>query len=244
MSDKKAAELRKRVEVQKEDLSSLEAKKTEGTQKLKELNEALKEAEWQAKLEVIDTKIAPLFREVLEKESEIAREINQFIKELRPGVLGINEIFTTIQGLKGEIKDIESGLVQNGDRAKLEKTFKLKYEEIGKESEVEEKNGKYFAIVKYINSNLGLQEKMDKLPFQTRDNLSGPAFQVYSVVLDRGKQKPLRVRESDLLKLARISEKRIIDARDRLGQYLEELKTNSLITYERVGDSYNIQVAR
>ena len=244
MSDSKVAELKKKVEAQKEEISKLEGEKEATTQKLEELNEALKEAEWQEKLRVIDTEIDPLFRKAKEKENEITREISQFVEELRPRLQGINEIFLTIEGLKGKLKEIEIRLLQNGDRVKLQKTFNLKYEEIAEEIGVEEKNPKYLAIVKYINSNLGLQEKMDKVLFQTRDNLSASAFEVYSVIADKGKHKPLRIRESDLLRFSRISETRIIEARDKLTQCLEEMKTNSLVTYERDGDFYNIQVAR
>lgn len=244
MVNEKIEELQENIKAKREEISGFEAKKEASTKKLEELSEALKKAEWQEKLEIIDTEIAPLFREVKEKENEITREINQFVEELRPRVQGLNKSFMKIESLKGKLKDIETGLLQDGDRAKLEKTFKLKYEEIANEIEVEEKNQKYLAIVKYINSNLGLQEKMDKLLFQTRDNLSPSAFQIYSSIADQGRRKALQIRESDLLKSSGISATRIIEARDELARCIEELKTNSLITYERAGDFYNIQVAR
>ncbi|MFQ5887598.1 MAG: hypothetical protein ACE5HY_02755 [Candidatus Hydrothermarchaeales archaeon] len=219
-------------------------KKEASTQELEELSEALKEAQWQAKLKIIDTEIAPLFREVKEKENEVNRGTNQFVEELIPKVQDLNKMFMAIESLKGRIRDIEARLSQDGDRIELQKTFKLKYEEIANEIEVEEKPPNYFAIVKYINSNLGLQEKMHKLLFRTRDDLSPLAYEVYSFIEDRGKQKPLRVRESDLLRSSGISETRIIDARDKLARCLDELKNNSLIIYERKGDFYNIEVAR
>ncbi|MCK4389591.1 MAG: hypothetical protein KAV83_05055 [Desulfobacterales bacterium] len=244
MENKKIEQLKDQVEAKREEISKLETTKEASKQELEDLTEALKQAEWQAKLDIIDTEIAPLFREVKEKENEFSRGINQFVEKLKPKMQDLNSIFMTIESLKGKMKDIETTLLHDGDRVKLQKTFKLKYDEIANEIEVEEKIPKYLAIIKYINSNLGLQEKMDKLFFRTRDNLSPSAFQIYSSVVDRGKQKPFRVRESDLLKFSQISETRIIDARDKLAQSLDELKNNSLITYERKGDFYNIQVAR
>lgn len=244
MANKKIEELQERIKAKKKELSGFETKKEENKQELEHLTEALAEAEWQAKLRIIDTEIAPLFREVKQKENEVNRGINQFVEELIPKIQDINKSFITIESLNGKIKDIETRLSQNGDRVKLQKTFKLKHEEIADEIEVEEKKPKHFAIIKYINSNLALQEKMDKLLFQTRDNLSTSASQIYSSIADQGKQKTLRIRESDLLKSPGISKTRIIEARDELAQCLEELKTNSLLTYEKTGDFYNIQVAR
>ncbi len=244
MVNEKIEELQENIKTKREEISGFEEKKEASTQELEKLSEALKEAEWQAKMEIIDSEIAPIFREVKEKENEFTRGINQFVEEIIPKVQGLNQMFMTIESLKRKIKDIETRLLQDGDRVQLQKTFKLKYEEIANEIVVEEKNPKYLAIVKYINSNLGLQEKMDKLLFQTRDNLSAPAFQVYSAIVDRGKRKALRIRESDLLKSSGISATRIIEARDELARCIEELKTNSLLTYEKEGDFYSIQVAR
>ncbi len=244
MANKKIEELQEKIKAKKEEISKLETKKEGSKQELEDLTEAFTEAEWQAKLKIIDTEIAPLFREVKQKESEVNRGINQFVEELIPKIQDINNTFMTIESLNGKIRDTETKLSQNGNRVNLQKTFKLKYEEIANEIEVEEKNPKHFAIIKYINSNLALQEKMDKLLFQTRDNLSPSAFQIYSSIADQGKQKTLRIRESDLLKSPGISKTRIIEARDELAQCLEELKTNSLLTYEKRGDFYSIQVAR
>lgn len=43
----------------------------------------------------------------------------------------------------------------------------------------------------------------------------------------------LKVRESDLMRIAKISSVRIIEARDELEKSLNELKENNLITYEK-----------
>lgn len=244
MVNEKIEELQENIKTKREEISGFEAKKEASTKKLEELSEALKKAEWQAKLEIIDTEIAPLIRKIKEKENEFTRGINQFVEELIPKVQGLNQMFMTTESLKIKVKDIETKLLQDGDRVQLQNTFKLKYEEIANEVEVEEKNPKYLAIVKYINSNLGLQEEMDKLRFQTHDNLSPSAFQIYSSIADQGRRKTLRIRESDLLKSSGISATRIIEAREELARCIEELKTNSLLTYEKEGDLYNIQVAR
>lgn len=51
----------------------------------------------------------------------------------------------------------------------------------------------------------------------------------------------LKIRESDLIRLAKISSVRIIEARDELEKCLNELKECNLITYEKQGDRYIIR---
>ncbi len=54
----------------------------------------------------------------------------------------------------------------------------------------------------------------------------------------------LKVREPDLIRLAKIPSIRIIEARDELEKALIELKERNLIIYEKQGDKYIIRNVR
>jgi hypothetical protein len=58
--------------------------------------------------------------------------------------------------------------------------------------------------------------------------------------LKRHKDRILKSREDDLIKLSKMQGIRIIEAREQLKTILDELKEHNLITYEKKGGRYII----
>jgi hypothetical protein len=208
-----------------------------GRQSLAEMEAELKEAQWQEKLERVEKQLVQLYREERKKENEINQAINKVFNKAARDVKKINFIFKDLNELKKNISSIENQLIRSDDThdLKIKEAIEFKKAEITREIEVTEEVKGGVSLVREVNVALGIQEESDQELFgRIVNRLPVYAQNIYDEVIRAG-GKPVKAKEDELIRVAKIPEPRIIKARDELKKNLKVLVEKDLITYEAEG---------
>lgn len=213
----------------------------EQKQKEKEqLEEALRDQAWQEKLESVDKALVALYREQRKKEDEINRAINKVFNLAAKVVEKINLMFKDIEELKKKTAVIERRLIQpaeDGDRdTEMRDAMEFRRAEVAREVEVIEEVKGGLSLVREVNAALGEGEPEHELLRRIAERLPLYAQNIYDEVRRSG-GRPVRVREDELIRVARIPEPRIIQARTELRKNLDVLLRKELVTWEEEGDT-------
>ena len=231
----------KRKEIQDAE-SALQTQVEEKKKEMQEVQAALNETRWQEKLEIAEKELAHFYREQREKEDLIGRAINKVFNEAAEEVERINLVSKELKELKKKTAGIESQLIQSdGDHdVKIKDVMEFKKAEIAREIEVAEEVKGAISVVREVNLSLGLGDESEDELFGRRINrLPIYAQNIYDEV-KRSRGKPLKVRDAELIRVAKIPEPRIIRARDELKKNLEVLTKKNFVTSEQQGDTFII----
>ena len=224
---------------------NLKARLQEKQEEIAEVEKALSESQWQEKLDKVEEQLVAFYREERGKADQINRAVNKLFNAAAKGVEKINQMLTEIQELKKKISTIETGLVRTDDGKDLsmKEAMEFKRAEVAREIELAEQVKGGVSLVREVNAALGVQDESDEEFFgRAAHRFSSYAQNIYDEVRRAG-GKPVRAREDELIRVARIPEPRIIRAREELRKNLDVLVEKELIVYEQEGDILTIREA-
>jgi len=238
-------ELEQKREELAETENNLKARLQQKQEEIAEVEKALRESQWQEKLEKVDKELAAFYREERKKADQINRAVNKLFNAAAKSVGKINRMLTEMRELKRKISTTENGLVRTDDGKDLsmKEAMEFKRAEVATEIELAEQVRGGVSLVREVNAALGVQDESDEEFFgRAADRFSSYAQNIYAEVRRAG-GKPVRAREDELIRVARIPEPRIIRAREELRKNLDVLVEKELIVYEQEGDTLTLREA-
>ncbi|MDA2929112.1 hypothetical protein MYX84_04040 [Acidobacteria bacterium AH-259-O06] len=241
-AEERVKNLETQLEVKQDELAGTETNlqtQIELTQKeIARLEQALKEAQWQEKLERVEKQLVQLYREERKQEDKINGDVNALFHKTAKIVEKMNRGFKDLEELRGKRSDIERGLIKGSQDRQMRDAIEFKKAEVIREVGVTEQLEGGTSLIRTVNVELGIQESEElgkaviRLPIYARN--------IYEEVRRAG-GRPLRTRWDELIRVARIPEPRIIRAREELNKNLEVLREKGRIVYEEEGDSLIIR---
>ena len=237
-AENRARDLATQLEVKQDELAGTATTlqtQIELTQKeIAQLEEALKEAQWQEKLERVEKELVPLYRDEREQENKINRDVNALFKRTYKSVEKLNRSFKELEESRGKRTDIEKGLTRGSQGRQMRDAIEFKKAEVIRQVAVTDQQEGGASLIRTVNTELGIRESEElgrgviRLPIYARN--------IYEEVRRAG-GRPLRVKWDELIRVAAIPEPRIIKAREELEKNLEVLRERGRILYEEEGDT-------
>ncbi len=215
--------------------TQLEAKKKE----IEKMEKALEEAQWEERLETVESELVSFYRKEREKEDEINGEINRLFNNASKNVEKINLRFKDLKELKKKISNLEKELIQESgdDNSRMRQAVEFKRAEVIREIEITPQIRGGSSLVKAVNIAMGTEEELE-------GDLLGSGFNGLPIYAQNiydeirlSRSKPVNARIDEWIRVARIPEPRIIKAREELKKNLEILRKKGLIEYEEEEDA-------
>ena len=245
----------KELETQVKDLGTkLEAKRNElrGTEtylqrqmgetetEIGQIQESLKEAQWEEKLERVEKELVEFYREERKKEDKINRDVNALFNRTCKSVEKINQIFKDLEELREKIADIQRELMRGSRDREMRDAIEFMKAEVVREIPVSEQLESGHSLMRTVNIEIGIRENIDDLMGEGFVRVPIYARNILEEVKRAG-GRPVRATWDELIRLAEIPEPRIIKAREELSKNLEVLSQKGIITYDQEGDTLVIR---
>ena len=207
---------------------------------VEETEKRLEEALWEEALDTVENELKPLYVRERQKEAETVTRSNRLLATTRKAADKINSIQNDLADLRQEIKSLEDRLIQADPdgSARLKEALAFKKAEAATECEVPDHSDDAYALLRHLNVIAGAGDAVTQRFARSFGHVPEPAKKIYRAVTGLGGK--LRTREDRLVMLAGIREPRIIAARDQVARYLDDMRTEGLIQYEKEGDYYLI----
>lgn len=234
--------LEKQLEAKQEELTGTEVRlKTQAEltgKDIEQIQDALKEARWEEKLERVEKELVPLYREEREKEDKINRDVKALFNRTCKHVEKMNQGFKELEEIRERVSDIQKDLMRSkrGPDRQMRDAIEFTKAEVIREVPVTEQLEGGASLLRTVNIEIGIRDNVDdawgkgfvRLPTYARNILEE---------VRRAAGRPVRATQDEMIRLAAIPDPRIIKAREELNKNMEILREKGLIVYDQEGDT-------